>query len=291
MNSMQQQELLVSKGLATKKVNGNLVTYKYAKKVMYDYLWDTDSSLLECRGHTYDINTGEIVLAAPTKSFNYLENGTWADVPLDTPVVAYKKYNGFMASATSYKNQLIVGTTGTTSEITSKYVTWARREIIKSNAPIIDGVTRIFEIVIPEDPHIVKEEVQGAVFLLSRYDDGVTFPKGDYIESTLADILELKKTDRGEGWMVYKLVEDTYIDYLGNCCKIKSDYYVQKKKLMRAGKNTVAEMYANTEKYIQSFNPEFAKVIQCVVSSEHQELWSSAGDQERRKIIEQFLGE
>ena len=84
MLTMQQQEALVSQGLAKKKINEELglVTYKYAKKVMYDYLWDKHPELLMCRGHVYDVNTGKLVIAAPKKSFNYLENGTWKDKPL-----------------------------------------------------------------------------------------------------------------------------------------------------------------------------------------------------------------
>ncbi len=50
--TMQQQEDLVSQGLAKKKVNTELglVTYKYAKKAMYKYLWNDHPELLECRG-------------------------------------------------------------------------------------------------------------------------------------------------------------------------------------------------------------------------------------------------
>ena len=37
--TLQQQQELVKKGLAVAKTNNNLITFKYHRKVMYDYLW------------------------------------------------------------------------------------------------------------------------------------------------------------------------------------------------------------------------------------------------------------
>lgn len=291
-NTIQQQERLVNLGLATKKIHNDLVTYKYAKKVMYDYLWDTDETLLECRGHTYDLSTGLIVLTPPRKSFNYLENGNWKDVGFDTPVVAFKKFNGFMASATMYKDELIVGTTGTTNPNTSEYVGWATREIIKSGISVHEDITRIFEIIIPEDPHIVEEPVQGAVLLLSRWGDGFTQAhrqrdsiENSFVEGTLSYLLELSKVDKGEGWMVYK-EEDILKGNFNNPCKLKTEYYVQKKKLMRAGKNSVQEMFNEPRKFASKFNPTFAKVIDSVVNYHLMGEWLSMTDVQRRKFID-----
>ena len=126
MLTYEQQLDLVQKKLATAKTVGNLTTFKYARRVMYDYLWNDHPELLECRGHTYDNTNGKLVLAAPRKSFNYLENGTWDDVPDDQPVIAYKKFNGFMATASMYNGELVVGTTGTTG---SDYAKMARKHI------------------------------------------------------------------------------------------------------------------------------------------------------------------
>ena len=83
MNSYETMQRLVAAKLATVSTNGHLDTFKYARRVMFDYLWDTDPALLECRGITYDNRTGALVVAAPRKSFNYLENGWWKDVPLE----------------------------------------------------------------------------------------------------------------------------------------------------------------------------------------------------------------
>jgi hypothetical protein len=123
-----QQESLVSQGLAIRKVDDaqGLVTYKYHRKVMFDNLWNKYPETLECRGHVYSLATGELVQAPPRKSFNYLENGHWQGLPLDTPVRYMKKYNGFMAAATMHQGRRIISTTGTT---TSQYVSMAAQYI------------------------------------------------------------------------------------------------------------------------------------------------------------------
>jgi hypothetical protein len=104
----QQQMDLVKQGLAKVSINGKFSTFKYARKVMYDYLWDTHSDLKYCRGQTYDNTNGNIVTLPPAKSFNYLENNTWKNKPLDTPVILYKKYNGYMAAMSIYDGELVV---------------------------------------------------------------------------------------------------------------------------------------------------------------------------------------
>lgn len=295
--TMQQQEDLVARKLATKKVNGNYVTYKYAKKVMFDYLWEKHPELLECRGHTYDIRTRELVLAAPRKSFNYLELDTWKDVPLDTEVIAFRKWNGFMASARFVLNQdgvydLLVATTGTTNEETSQYVGWAKREIAKLNTTLeypYSHKTSIYEIVIPEDPHIVSEEKSGAIRLFDRMDDGFYSFRGEEILTTLGDILERAKVEKHEGWMVYDANEFDKAVLVPSTCKIKTDYYVGKKKLMRAGSEKSLSLFSTKI----GFNPFLASLPErwqhlAVNLQLHttQEVWLNSTDQERRVIIE-----
>lgn len=103
LNTYEQMLDLVNQKLATVSVNGNLSTFKYEKWVMFDYLWDTNPLLMECRGHTYDNTTGEIVVAAPTKSFNYLENNWGRELQSDTKVQIAKKYNGFLACVSKHE--------------------------------------------------------------------------------------------------------------------------------------------------------------------------------------------
>lgn len=293
MLTMQQQEALVSQGLAKKKINEELglVTYKYAKKVMYDYLWDKHPELLYCRGHVYDMNTGRLVIAAPKKSFNYLENGTWKDKPLDTPVSIYKKYNGFMACATMHDGKLLVSTTGNTS---GQYVEWAKGYIQNYYNAERDrygswvmphGITDLFEIIHPEDPHIVHEEV-GAVFLgWTSMSNPYKFEPaldeaGNAQFTSLGEALEIVKTVKHEGFMVYD-------EITGEVCKLKSPYYVGKKKLMRANAKSVANMYSNPLVYEAVNLPvEWHGVPKVIVNYWRQHEWLEMDAQERRSVLE-----
>ena len=301
--TMQEQEALVAKKLATKKTCGNFVTYKYHKRVMYDYLWDKHPELLECRGHTYDIRTGELVLAAPRKSFNYLERDTWKDVPLNTEVIAFRKWNGFMASARIVDGELLVATTGTTNPETSQYVGWARREILalpQDEAPT-ENATSIYEIVIPEDPHIVADEINGAIPLIARMNNDVSynFPVGSYdfisdymITNSLGGILELAKKERHEGWMVYDAKEFVGCVPIPSTCKIKTDYYVGKKKLMRMSPAKAAPLFTASGNCFAPIISTLPERWHCLAYNLQRhttkEIWVNSTDQERRAIIEEL---
>ncbi len=278
--TFQQQNDLVAKSLATRKDNGILSTFKYSRKVMYDYLWDKHPELLECRGHTYDNTNGKLVVAAPRKTFNYLENGTWVNVSLDTPVSAYKKYNGFMACLTNYNGEIIVSTTGTTS---SDYAKLARQRIFETypNDVAPCGVTWLFEVCDESDPHIVDDK--GTHYLGRREETGKFTPSLETLQDNckLADILELCKTDRGEGFMVY--------DLQGSCCKIKTEYYIGKKKLMRMLKSKVNMIWENPNKVQASLPKYWSGVVDYILSTQSIFEWEEMTDQQRRVELEKFV--
>lgn len=219
---------LVEKGLATKKENGNLVTFKYHRNVMHKNLWKKDPALMECRGHTYDKETGKVVVVPFRKSFNYGENSWFKEVPLCSPVRIYKKYNGFMAAVTNG----LVSTTGTTN---SNYVNLAKEVISNSNEykhylENKDDVTYLFEINHESDIHIVEEEFKPKL-LAGRYMNGQTFLKGEGIYCSLGQALEIAKQSKGEGYMIYPYDENFInTEYF---CKVKSDRYRVRKALIR----------------------------------------------------------
>ena len=297
-NTYEEMQELKAKKLVTSRVNGNLTTFKYARKVMYDYLWDTDQRFLEARGHTYDNRNGQLVQATPRKSFNYLENNWWREAKPDTLVQLYKKYNGFMACATIFEGKLLVSTTGTT---TSEFADIAKREITKFKAThhsssmlheIEHRASSLFEIVVPEDPHIVFEAKQGAVPLGWRYkDDGMFIPHGDYKEMTLADAIEFTQKDRGEGFMVYNLEEEDSIVRYNTPCKMKTPYYVGKKKLMRMTARNVEFMYDRPDFYAEANLPAMWSGIPEIITKDFtMQEWLALDSQQRRGIIEGYIG-
>lgn len=287
-----QQKALVAQKLATESVNGSLITFKYARKVMFDYLWKTNPDLLECRGHTYDLTTKELVVAAPRKSFNYLEDGYWKDVPLDTPVVAYKKFNGFLACVSEHNKDIVVSTTGSTK---SDYVGYAKALISPLHIQMLRNMhdTAMFEIIHPDDPHVVAEN-QGAHLLGTRNKStGVFTPviadirlPDAYYEGTLKGILAIAELNQGEGFMVYKTEDRRRF----NCCKLKTPYYVGKKKLMRMNKHQVNKMYnpEHQQNIIDSLPERWKFAVDCIQQFYTCEEWLDKTDQQRRVCLENF---
>ncbi len=281
-----QQMNLVNRGLATMKNDGKYTTFKYARKAMYDYLWNKVPELNECRGHTYCNSTKELVQAAPRKSFNYLERGYWSQMPLDTPVEMYKKINGFMAAATIHNDALIVSTTGTT---TSEYAQWAR-QLIERDYKLYDmviepDVTTLFEVVVPQDPHIVQEREGLHLLGVREKANGKFHPMGERIRCTLEEAIKIAHKDRGEGFMMYAMNDNDDYDY-NNCCKLKTPYYVGKKKLMRMTAKNVELMY-NQTRTIENQLPEMWKFAPQMILEHHsKEIWSAMSDQQRRKFLE-----
>lgn len=283
-----QMQNLVSDKLATVSTNGHLDTFKYARRVMFDYLWDTNELLHECRGITYDNRTGALVVAAPRKSFNYLENGWWKDVPLDTPVVAYKKYNGFMACVSKHEGTGYISTTGSTK---SAFVRYAEEYIPAANSTwLSDEFTLLYEVVHPDDPHIVDEPI-GAHYLGCRSKiDGAFIPYGkpeDTYIGTLKGILAIAEVNTGEGMMVYDLHNDP--DRLAPA-KVKTPYYVGKKKLMRLSKKNSATMYADPVKFAQGLPKMWQDVPEQIVDDFSCENWDNAEEAFRRWYLEQLKG-
>lgn len=285
-----EQMHLVSRGLATLKKDGKYTTFKYHRRAMYDYLWHQIPQLLECRGHVYCNSTKELVQAAPRKSFNYLECGHWLNIPLDTPVEMYKKINGYMACATLHNDELIVSTTGTT---TSDYAIWAKELIQRDyklwDEMIDDKITVLFEVVVSQDPHIVHERKGLHLLGVREKDRGDFYPLNGSTKCTLEQALKIAKFDRGEGFMVYPMLPNALYDY-NNCCKLKTPYYIGKKKLMRMTAKNVEIMYNDLPHTISTLPEMWSEIPEQIVQSIDKRTWLIMTDQQRRVIIEDLIG-
>lgn len=290
MLTYDEQMHLVNRSLATFKNDGKYTTFKYARKAMYEYLWYQVPQLMECRGVVYCNATKELVQAAPRKSFNYLERDYWKNVPLDTPVEMYKKVNGFMAVATIHDGELLVSTTGTT---TSDYAIWAKELIVCDykyyDLVIEKDVSTLFEVVVPQDPHIVKESEGLHLLGVREKDTGNFYPMGESYRCSLEQALGIAKHDRGEGFMMYQMLSDGTHDY-NNCCKLKSDYYIGKKKLMRMTAKNVENMYKNSFETANTLPDMWYDVPRLIVANINKEAWLGMNNQQRRVILEDLKG-
>jgi hypothetical protein len=215
--------------LVNVKHKDNLKILKYKRKVFYDNLWTPN--LQECRGLVLD-EEDNIVSRPFTKIFNYQENNT--TIPLTEKVLWTKKHNGFMAAQTGN----LVTTTGS---FDSDFVDMAKEFI----HPTKQKGTLLFEIVHPNDPHIIVEK-PGAYLIGYRslekdepynsslekeefLDDLAEFHgwlRPEYGSATFGDLLEHIKSIKHEGFCVYGSTN----------LKVKSPYYLQSKAIARSNK-------------------------------------------------------
>lgn len=263
-----------------------LLVVKYKNKVFYKNLWTPE--LCELRGLVIDQNW-RIVVRPFTKIFNRGENGT--DFPLDTPVAAVRKINGFMGALTvDDEYGVIVSTTGS---LDSPFVALAEKYLLPlKDHGLINGVTYLFEIVDPSDPHIIQEDV-GAYLIgartvcsqiallecdLDEIAKGMGVRRPDWKSCTFGEVVEEVKTVKHEGFVVYNKFTDKAL-------KIKSPYYLTKKFFSRVNGDKLTEKWLTENR--DSFDEEYYPLIDYI--KEQREVFTQL-DQEGRKIfIEDFL--
>lgn len=288
-------EALIEAGLVKqKRYENGLSVFKYARKVFYDALWNTDPLLLEARGMVLD-DEGNKIIWPFTKVFNHHENNT--ELPLNTMIVAPRKVNGFMASVTRYHDEIVISTTGS---LDSDFVGYARDMLAPLDLDYItEGYTWLFEIVHPADPHIVEEEVgayliglrlnkTGAMMdeaVMDTWGDIIGAKRPEWIRCNFGQILEILKTCKHEGFMVR-------LDDQGQqtIMKLKSPHYLTKKWLMRMGTKRTPAMFNDTQKFKEGIDEEFYGAVDWIVSTCSLEHWDSLKDTERREIIEDYFG-
>jgi hypothetical protein len=286
---------LIDKGLVKqKRYDNGLSVFKYTREVFYRSLWNEDPLLLEARGMVLD-DEGNKVIWPFTKVFNHHENGTELD--LDTPVVCPRKVNGYMASCTWYRGELVISTTGT---LDSDYAVMARRYIEALETENIQfGYTYLFEICSPEDPHIVEEE-EGAYLIGMRHMKlGVMFGEAfldheamvigakrpETFRGTFREVLALLAECKHEGYMVINAkTRETVM-------KLKSPHYLSKKFLMRMGQKKVDVMFDNKEEFLKTIDEEFFEIVHYITHWFDKETWKQTNETARRKLIEDYFGD
>lgn len=246
-----------------------LYVLKYSKKVFYDNLWN--DYLEECRGTVIDSDFNVIVRPF-TKIYNHGVEDRAPQFKPDDVVMAYDKVNGFMASVTTYKGELLVSTTGS---LDSDFVKMAE-DILYRTANIDqvkkfcqDGFTTLmFEVCHKDDPHIIPEQ-EGLYLIGFRINDWESsmslmaneytaqmlianarkmnvHPVPSYSVTTVADLEQQMKTSTREGVVFY------HAD--GRAAKIKTKHYLVQKMLARRKDITSLNMEIVDEEYYPMIN-------------------------------------
>lgn len=290
---------LIEKGLVKGKQDKatGLFVYKYAKRVFYDNLWNTDPLLLEARGMVLDAE-GNKVIWPFTKVFNYGENGTTCR--RDTRVEAVEKVNGFMAAARYVNGKVLVSTTGS---LDSDFVQLARR-VLFDVIPEYDvwwaarrNHTLLFEICDPSDPHIVNEEPGAYLIgardmrdghmasedLLDFIAQGSGFKRPRRFVAPFDDAAQIAVSSKIEGYMIRSFPSGEYL------MKIKSSHYLSKKFIMRMGAGKVKAMWENPQIYKAIVDEEFEELVEYLTTTYHMNVWFELTDQDRRVVIERYF--
>ena len=255
-----------------------LSVLKYHRKVFYDNLW-TDE-LEEARGHVVD-QDGNIVALPFRKIYNYGVEARAPKLSLDEVVYWQRKINGFMLAVSLYKDELLFSTTGSLdsdfvdmgrSMFDSEQLAWLKSRL--QTGPSVNVKTILFEIVHPDDPHIIPEQ-PGAYLLATR---GVGELQRPFVmkhapflmpQNGMAkfdDVLQEVKLVQHEGFVIY-----TYDGKQST--KIKSPFYLFNKFVAR----TSGEKILNLRK--SHVDEEFYSVVDWIDSNRE---WFAALDEQSR---------
>ncbi len=275
-----------------KQLNG-LNVLKYKNKVFFKNLWTPE--LLECRGTVVD-DDFNIIQRPFTKIFNFGENCTRID--RDEVVTAPCKINGFMGALTWHNGAPLVSTTGSCD---SEFADMARDMLAKTNAfkmaEFYQNVTFIFEIVHPNDPHIVPET--NGVFLLgcrrTQWDakqhmfsectlDCIAAEYGimrpEWYRMRFSDVVKMAKTVHHEGFVCWTSS--------GYELKIKSPNYLVSKFLARININKfTTALRTNPESLKERVEEEYYPLVDHVVAMGVE--FAELNEQSRLDLIRDFL--
>lgn len=276
-----------------KKYDNGLEIHKFNRKVFFGNLWNENPKLVDARGTVYD-SEGKLVQYPFTKIFNYKENGTVIE-PTHR-VLAVDKINGFMGSVTWYNNEPLLSTTGS---LDSDFVGYIRDlmplDRMREGLQYYSNYSFCFEVVHPDDPHIIEEEI-GVYLIGGRFKDlgskqmdqqlldelaqewGVKRPT--YFKDTFAEVLEKVRNYKREGFVVYDL-ESTQV------LKLKSPYYLTAKFIARTKK--VNLLFKRD--YKQRFDEEFYPLCEWLQGGFDEEEFAALPEQTRLNIIRKFFNE
>lgn len=283
MNLFEELELLIEKKLVRKKhyPDLGLYIYKYDRKVFFKNLWHKSPLLLKARGLVLDEN-GNIVVHPFTKIFNYQENNTGRDLKPEDKLLCIEKVNGFLGCISLHNNNLLYSTTGSLDSDFVQYIkdmvdNETERKI--KNYLTNNNLTLMFEVIHPQDPHIIeyKKEEQGLYLIGARGKNINEEELNEQQLDTIAQQLNIKrpnkfiftrkelekklKTEKIEGYMVRDITTDKTI------MKAKTSYYLTTKFLGRLNNNNIEFMFSKPNVFKEKIEEEFYPLVNYIVKN------------------------
>lgn len=280
--------------------------YKYAKKVFFKRLWKTNPVFEKARGLVLDI-AGNVVVHPFDKIYNYGEYDTGLDVDKDRSVHVVEKLNGFMGciSKHPFKNELLLSTTGS---LTSPFIQYIRDFITPELETTLlnhfknNQQTLMFEVIHPEDKHIIEYPVEkhglwliGARGLnfndqplseiaLDKLGEKLGFKRGFWYEAKFGDVLDKLQHSELEGFMIRdSKTDDTLM-------KIKTNYYLVTKFIGRLNSKLTNLMFSNPEKFKQDHvDEEFYPMVDLIVKDKKKEEFEVMDPKERVDYVRSIV--
>lgn len=278
--------------------NHELQVLKYSKQVFYKNLWN--DALEWCRGTVVDSDFN-LVSVPFQKIYNYGIEKRAPKIEPETKVTAYRKVNGFMAQITWHADTLIIGTTGSLGGDFVQYT----KDMMQTHAPMEkweawmkahETETHLFEVVHPDDPHIIPENT-GMYYLGSRlkqYDaihseyglDRVCqiqiracelgcFAAEGYADVPFSEIQSMVKQCKHEGFVIY--TDD------GKATKIKSQWYLVQKWVAR---NPNTDKIMNNQIFNQVDEEYYGLIHYLRNNLEH---YTALDEQNRLEFVRQYF--
>jgi predicted kinase len=295
-----------------KKDASGLAIYKYARRVFFDGLWGEHDLLLHARGLVLD-PAGNIVQNPFIKVFNYGERDTGSTIPDHQPVEAIEKMNGFLGCVTKHPfepNKLLVTTTGS---FDSDFVQYIYDFITpQKERDLLDYLdkndqTLMFEVVHPEDPHIIHypPEQHGLYLIGARGKESLTAPQMSERDlDVLGKTLDIKrpkhyKTTFGslrdrvarvqhEGYMVRDLASGETL------LKFKTGHYLTVKFLGRMGQGQIKMLFENPQVFKQKVDEEYYPLVDLLIQKSNFQEFGGMKPEDRvpyvRQLVEEMWG-
>lgn len=318
---LKEMDKLVKDGLATdgwrKDESGKkqphpdgLKIFKYSKQVHFKRLWKTNPWLEKARGLVLD-SAGNIVVHPFDKLYNFGEYDVGQNLPKEKRVQVIEKLNGFLGciSKHPFKNELLPSTTGSVAD-DAPFVKMIKDFITPElNGRLLNffnknNLTLMFEVIHPEDPHIIeydkkdhglwligarKKELDAPIETEDKLDQiaqelGLRRPKWE--EKTFEKVLESLQNSELEGFMIRD--GDTQEPLM----KIKTNYYLVTKFVGRMGKNMVKMMFNHPEQFKeQKVDEEFYPIVDKIISKTSEEKFNEMPQEQRVIFVRQIVNE
>jgi RNA ligase len=295
--------------------DGRLAVYTYTDQCTYARAWDEIT--LNCRGHVFDLHTGECVARPFPKFFNLGENPASLPecFPWDQPYEIYEKLDGWLGVLYRHHGMFQVATRGS---FHSSGAVWATAHIQAFDFSCLpDAATLCFEIIHPAQRIILDYQGQETLFVLAAFN---RFTREEYQRPVVAEwaraiglpivpvldpmsLEELLQTQK-----VRELFEGFVIRFSdGRRVKVKTEWYLRIAKIMAgltpiavwevmsAGKVQEAylaqipeELRSLAEKYRDILEGQYARTVQDIDRRAAPLLQRFGSD---RKALAQYLEE